>query len=70
MKLDFDKAEKIRKVYRENEDVTLRQLAEKYGVSTTCIFLIVNNRAWVKPRPPAVQRVRKQYVKGMPWSRA
>lgn len=45
-KLSFRKAEKIRKERKEGTSVV--SLSETYGVSTSTIYAVLNNKAWVK----------------------
>lgn len=54
MKLDYEKAEEIRELYR-SEGLIYDVIAERYGISIGMVSMIVNNKSWIKPR-------------GIPWS--
>lgn len=72
-KLNFRKAENIRRIYLEGE-FTTSQLAKKYKVSQSTIIQILHNRLWsnktnVVIRDPLlnkeiVLKIRKEYAKG------
>lgn len=44
-----DKAYKMRVEYREDPEVTLQQLSDRYGVSGTAVSNVIRNRVWVDP---------------------
>jgi predicted DNA-binding protein (UPF0251 family) len=46
-KLTWKDVEEIRKVYQE-EEISIRKLADRYGVRRNAIWSIIKNKSWVR----------------------